>query len=160
MRLKNIEQGIWDHSSVQNLPRSPRVLDPLFWTLLFRPSHRFLMKFRWGEWDGKSLILWSLNHCCVDLGVHCRAGGSNHDPVLASWQTLPIFFFKCPGTSRRLWRILSFSFGLRRKNVGWTDDVGMKLFSVWPFFLFLCPNWQFSAIILLICYMKKSLIKF
>ena len=67
MRLENTWQGIWDHSSIQNLSRSFRFRGPRLWTLLFSSSHRF----RSGDWNGhcKTLILWSVNHFCVDFEV-------------------------------------------------------------------------------------------
>ncbi|KAJ8336063.1 hypothetical protein SKAU_G00394060 [Synaphobranchus kaupii] len=56
-----------------------------------------------GDRDGhcKTLILWSINHFCVDFevcfGMHCPAGRSNHDPRLAFWQRKPGVSLKLPG---------------------------------------------------------------
>lgn len=79
----------------QNLSRS-------LWTL-FSSSHRFSVGFRSG-WDGhgKTLILWPVNHFCVDFEEcfgSCTAGGSNHGPVYICWylSMIPCFLTSCPG---------------------------------------------------------------
>ena len=80
-------------------------------SLLFSSAHRF----RSGDWDdhGRSLILCSVNHLCLDLDVldHCPAGTSNDDLVLVSDIT-------CPGISWSSWCHVSYhgSQSLWRKN--------------------------------------------
>jgi len=54
--------------------------------LLFSSSHSFSIGFSSGDWDGhgRSLILCSVTHFCVDLMFvldHCLAGRSNHGPL-------------------------------------------------------------------------------
>lgn len=51
------------------ISRSSKVTGPRLCTLLFSSAHMFLVQFRSGIWVDyvKRLILWSLNHLCVDL---------------------------------------------------------------------------------------------
>src|SRR4029434_8947420 len=83
MRLVNTWHGIGDHSSIQYLSRSFRFQGQCLWTLIFSSSHRFSMGFRSGDCDGhgKTFILRSVNHFCVDFEVCFRS--------LSCWQVQP-----------------------------------------------------------------------
>ena len=64
-----LDEGILDHSSLQNISSSVRFDGCLAWTARFKSSHRFSIIFKSGDWDGHSRRLY-LFHCInalVDL---------------------------------------------------------------------------------------------
>ena len=80
-------------------------ISPLLCTLIFSSAHRF----RSGDWDGhgRSLILCSVNHFCVNLDVFLWIIVLLEDPTTThfsvSWQGQPDSDSKCPGMSWSSW---------------------------------------------------------
>src|SRR4029434_2502214 len=71
MRLVNTWHGILVHSSIAVSLQILQIPWSTLVTLLFSSSHRFSMGFRSGDCDGlgKTFILRSVNHFCVDFEV-------------------------------------------------------------------------------------------
>ena len=58
MRVWILVEGIFDHSSLQNISSSVRFDGFRAWTARFRSHHRFSIIFRSGDWDGHSRTLY------------------------------------------------------------------------------------------------------